>query len=145
MTPTPETKKVNRTVFDLTTLERVTLEKEIPLPPKPTSVEEALSAVGNDSKVLLEVIYDGLVERAAEQAKATMDGFTVENDDGETVLYTGTFADESKGKLISNFILAYSKMQGFDKSLPKEKKRAIKESAYEFLRSNPAIVASMQS
>ena len=144
-TPTVPTKEVTRTVFDLGTFDKVTLTKVITLPAKPTSIQEALAAVGNDSAALLLVIYDGLCEQAAESAKQDLSGFMVESEDGETSEpYIGTPVDEKKGKAINGAVLNLAKAMGYDKSLSKEKKRELKETAMNALRSNPALVASIQ-
>jgi len=146
MTPTtPATLKVTRTVFDLTAFDDIKLVKQVTPPAKPTSLEEALAAVGNDKSVLLAVIYEGLEAKAREAAYQDINGFLIVPEDGEPIEeYTGKFADETKGKLINNAILALAKMNGFDKSLPKDKKAQLKENATQFLRDNPAMLASIQ-
>lgn len=136
---------VQKTVFDLLKFDDVMLKKPITLPNRPTTIEEALAAVGNDSAKLLNVIHDGLKADARERAKADMTGFLVVGEDDELgEVYTGKYADEAKGKLINNAILSIAKMQGYDKSLPPEKKRELKEKATTFLRENPAMLATIQ-
>ena len=171
MTPNGSTtRKVTRTVFDLTAFDDVKLEKTVTLPSKPTTLEEALKAAGNDTAKLLDLIHEGLISESVETARADISGFKVVSEDGEASdLYvrtipvvdqngvpvlnedgtpkteeTGKFADEEKGKKINAAILALAKMNGFEKSLPKDKKAALKEKATEFLRSNPAMLAGMQ-
>jgi len=139
------TRKVTRTVFDLTAFDDVKLEKTVTLPTKPTTLEEALKAAGNDTAKLLDLIHEGLISESVETARADISGFKVVGEDGEaTEAYDGKFADEEKGKKINAAILALAKMNGFEKSLPKDKKAALKEKATEFLRSNPAMLAGMQ-
>jgi hypothetical protein len=141
------TAKVTRTVFDLTAFDDVKLVKPaVVLPTKPSTLEEALAACGNDSAKLLDVIHEGLVSEAKSVAYDTIEGFQVVGEDGEAgEPYTGQFADDAKGKLINNAILAIAKINGFDKSLPKERKAALKDKATSFLRDNPAMLASLQS
>jgi hypothetical protein len=142
-----QVKKIQNTVFDLTTFDSVVLTKNVPMPVKPTSIEEALVAVENDRDALLKVIYDGLCERAIEQAKQTIEGFLVVGEDGEPgEQYTGKYADEDKTKLINAAVLTLAKMQaggGWD-TLDKSAKKNLKSGAVEFLRANPAMLVSLQ-
>lgn len=142
MTPTATTKTVTKSVFDLGSFGDVKLTRDVTLPAKPASVEDALAAVGNDKDALLQVIYDGLVERAVENARAQTDGWNAINEEtGEAAgPYTGNPVTEEKGKAISLAVLNIAKAGGYDKSLPAEKKRELKEQAMQFLRSNPAMV-----
>ncbi len=144
-TETPKGNPVTRTVFDLTAFDDIKLSKPFTPPAAPTTLEEALQAVGNDTSKLLAVIHEGLISEARATAYETMEGFMVVAEDGSaTEAYTGKFADEEKGKLINNAILSLAKINGYDKSLPKEKKAALKEKATAFLRDNPAMLASLQ-
>jgi len=146
MTPNATfTAKVQRTVFDLTAFDDVTLVKTITLPNAPTSLEEALAAVGNDTERLMSVIHEGLVADAKEVARNDMSGFMIQPEEGEpTEIYAGKFADDAKGKRIGNAILALAKMNGYEKSLPKEEKSKLKERATAFLRDNPAMMSNLQ-
>lgn len=147
MTPNgTNTAVVTTTVFDLTAFDDVKLTKTITLPTQPTTLDEALAAVGNDKAKLLNVIHEGLIAEAKENARTNMTGFHVVNDEGEAdpAEYAGKYADEAKGKLINNVILSFAKMNGFSKDLPKEKKRELKEQATAFLRNNPAAIAGIQ-
>src|SRR5712671_6338838 len=126
MTPngTSNTAVVTTTVFDLTAFDDVKLTKTVTLPSAPTTLEEALAAVGNDKGKLLAVIHEGLIAAAKDHARADMSGWA----DAETEeAYTGTYADEAKGKLINAAILSLAKMQGFSKTLEPAKKRDLKE------------------
>lgn len=146
MTPNGNaTRRVQQTVFDLVKFDDVKLVKDVILPAKPTSTEEALAACGNDVAKFLNVIHDGLIAEAVERAKDSIEGFKVVGEDGEPGEdYNGKYADEEKGKLINNAILSLAKMQGYDKSLPPERKRELKEKATSFLRDNPAMLATIQ-
>jgi hypothetical protein len=140
-----EPKKVQKTVFDLQKFDNVLLVKMVELPEKPGSVEDALKMIGNDTKEIVDVIYEGIIARTVETARKDMTGFKVLDEEGEPGEdYTGQFADEKKGDLINAAILSIAKMQGYNKELPKERKRELKEKAAEFLRQNPAMLASIQ-
>lgn len=169
MTPSnesPKVKRIQRTVFDLNAFDSIKLVKDVEMPKKPESVPEALEMVGGDTNRLLQVIYDGLASDVANKAWEDISGFklagTLDKDkDGVTTFtlepkmlsdlkvapgeeYNGNFADEAKADLINAAILSIAKMQGYDKSLSKDKKAELKEKATEFLRSNPAMLASIQ-
>ena len=141
----PEVMRIQRTVFDLKKFDDVKLIKDVPKPPKPTSLQEALAAVGNDQSKLLTVIYEGLVSEIREKEYANIQGFsfpTDENQPGEE--YSGTFADDTKSALINAAVLSIAKMQGYDKSMTPDQKDKLKEKAKEFLRSNPAMLSNLQ-
>lgn len=143
--PTVETRKTQVTVFDLQLFDDVKLVRDVQLPTKPSTIEEALNLVGNDKDALLKVIFDGLCEHAVNEARKDLSTFSVVGEDGKPgELYTGTPCSEEKGDAINKAILGIAKAMGYDKSLPKEKKAALKEQAAEFIRSNPAMLASIQ-
>jgi hypothetical protein len=154
-TPAPETASDKKTIvrkttmklFDLTTFDNVQLVKMYTaedLPSKPTTVQEALDAVGNDTQVLLSVIYEGLCERQIEQDRKNPQSFRVldeEDEPGE--LFTGTPVTEAQGKAINGMVLNLAKVQGFAKGLDKKVKQAMKETAIQVIRDSPAILKSI--
>lgn len=147
MTPngtTLQTAKVQLTVFDLAKFDDVTLVKTVTLPAKPETLADALAASGNDESKLLELIHEGLKAEAKENARNTMEGFLTVSEDGEPgEPYTGSYADEEKGKLINAGILALAKMNGYTKSLDPKKKAELKDNAKAFLRANPAMLGGL--
>lgn len=148
MTPQPvKANPVTRTVFDLTSFDDVKLVKDFTPPTPVTSVEEALAAVGNDTAALLAVINEGLTQSARDAAYDNIEGFKIVGENGEAgEQYSGKFADESKSKLINAAVLNIAKMfsGGSWDTASKEQKRGWKEQAVEMLRSNPAMLASIQ-
>lgn len=149
-TPTtgPATKKVTKSVFDLAAFDDVQLVKTVQLPGRPESVEAALAIAQNDTAKFLDIFHAGLIEQTVESAREDMTGFLIVPEDGDpTEQYTGKYADEDTGKKINAAILTLAKMQSKAdfKSLKKEEKRALKDKATEFLRSNPAMLESIQS
>ncbi len=147
MTPTTNapqgTIRVQNTVFDLAKFDDLKLIKDVAKPAKPATLKEALEAAGNDESTLLDLIYEGLVEQVREKSKSDPSGWMDETEDGELVPYTGSFADESKGKLINAGILALAKMNGFTKGLDPKKKAELKDNAKAFLRANPAMLGGL--
>jgi len=139
---TPKTKTITRTVFDLAVFDGVQLTKEINLPVAPTSLEEALAAVGNDSVKLLSVIHEGLCAAAEDSARVDMRGFREVGEDGEPgEVYTGQYADEEKTKQINGMVLNFAKMAGYSKDLPKDKKKELKDAAKAAIR--PILIATL--
>lgn len=148
MTPqtTQPTKLVTQTVFDLTSFDDVKLGKLVTLPTKPTTLEEALAAVGNDIEKLMNVIHEGLIADACDAAKTSVDGFQVIGEDGTLGdPYTGKYADETKGKAINGAILSLAKLFGYSKDAAPELKRELKAKALDLIKSNPAMLESIQS
>lgn len=145
MTPTTTTiARVQKTVFDLSKFDDVTLVKDVTLPSKPATLADALAAAGNDEEKLLALIHEGLISETKETARNSMEGFLEVAEDGETETpYNGKFADEEQGKLINGAVLSIAKMNGYAKSLTPEKKREIKEKAKKFLRDNPAMLGAL--
>ncbi len=147
MTPSngQPTKKTQKTVFDLNAFDSIKLVKDYTIPSKPSTLEEALAAVGNDQSKLLEVIHEGLVAAANDAAYNDNSGWSVEAEDGTSTPYAGSYADENKTKLINGAVLNLAKLQagGSWDTLPKEKKSALKDSAVEMLRANPAMLKSI--
>lgn len=146
---------VQDSVFDLDTMERVTLVKPVPDHVAVTSVADALARLGNDAAKLLKVIDEGL---AAEEKVAVKLNTSIpwmveeESEDGKsTVLvpFDGKPADEVK---VNGLILSFAKsMFGYAKKMDNdaEKSRAAKAKAkadaIEMIRSTPAIVERLKT
>lgn len=147
MTPTAtNVKTTQKLVFDLDKFEDVLLKKEYTVPSAPTSLEEALGAVGNDQARLLKVIHDGLMAEANSTAYNDKEGWNATDEEGDIAgPYSGSFASEELGKKIDAAVLNLAKLSGYDKSLSREKKRELKQSAITFIRSNPAILENIKA
>ena len=138
------TKTVTRTVFDLASFDDVKLEKQVAVPAKPTTIEEALASAGNDTSKLLDLIHEGLVSEAMEAARADMSGFLISDpEDAETngTPYAGQFASDEQKDHINKLVLDFAKMNGFAKGIAKEKKCALKDEARDTLR--PLLMAQL--
>lgn len=159
MTPTqtqngPEQKRTLVSVFDLKEFDIVQLVRFVEMPAKPTSVHEALQALGGDTEALLNVIYDGLCERAIEASRKDLSTFKVLGEDDKLPVspkdivaledYNGTPVSEAKGKSIAAAVLGIAKAMGYSKDLPKETKASLKQQALDFMKGNPAMLASIQ-
>ena len=135
---------VTKTVFDLASFGKVKLEKTIPEPPAPDSVEAALAAAGNDTATFLQIFHSGLTAAAAVEAEKDLTGFYVvsddDDDDAEKTLYTGTCATEAQGMVIKGMLANLAKAQGLEKSMPKARKAEIKANVANFVKANPALI-----
>lgn len=140
---------IQKTVFDLDTMEEVLLVKAVPDFKPAENSHEVLARVGNDSAKMLELLNNGL--RLAER-EAVADGkepwhtFGV-NDEGEYTdevngPFTGTIADS---KAVNALKLTLAKtVFGFVKSLSKEEKAMAKSNALEMIKNTPTIKAGLQ-
>lgn len=146
MSPT-ETKVIElplqQSVFDLETMDEVTLVKTVPFIPA-TSVEAALAVVGNDSAKFLEIVNEGLKNHTRETAKNDPSiPWNVEDEEGNLTPFTGSPAD---AKVVNNLILSMAKsVFGYAKDITREAKKAAKESAMTLIRSTPAIRDGLKS
>ena len=100
MSPTEvKTMLVRQTVFDLDTFEDVTRGRLV-VEPHASSMAEALTLVNGDHAALLDVINDGLIERARANAKGIAEGWFILSDTNPNELtdkpFVGTPAS-SKG------------------------------------------------
>ena len=140
---------ITRTIFDLATMDEVTLVKAVPDFIPAENSAEVLARVGNDAVKLLAIMNDGL--RAAEReaiANNSEPFHTYELDEsGEPTdkingPFSGIAADSTK---VNALVLTLSKtVFGYAKSMTKEEKRAAKASALEMVRTNDAIKAGLQ-
>lgn len=138
---------ITRKVFDLATFDDVNLSKPFTLPTKFTSVQDALQAFDNNTDKLLSIIYAGMTADKRDSEYKDISGFYVVGEDGKPTdtPYTGKFAEDEQAKLIGSAVLTFAKLQSGGKwdSLKKEQKDALKASAITFMRSNPALLASL--
>ena len=132
-----QTLKVQRTIFDLDTMEEVTLVKAVNFEPV-GSTQEALVRLGNNANKFLEVINRGL--KSEEQASAVSNPsipWQIEDEDGELSTFEGTPADN---KQVNALVLGLAKtVFGYSKDAGTDKKREAKASAIEMIRSNDQI------
>ena len=140
---------ITRTIFDLSTMDEVTLVKAVPDFIPAENSAEVLARVGNDSIKLLAIMNDGLRAAEREAVANNTDPFhTYELDEsGEPTdkvngPFTGIAADSGK---VNALVLTLAKtVFGYAKNLTKPEKKAAKESALEMIRTNDAIKAGLQ-
>lgn len=145
---TNSTKLVTTEVFDLAEFENVTLGKEIQLPAKPTSFNDVQNLPGMTNERLMNIVYEGLVKEAEEQAIKDKNGWHAfsEDDTLEDELYEGKWADSEKKKAINVMILNFAKSAfGFERGTGKDPARTkrnneAKEKAKELIKGNQAML-----
>lgn len=139
-----ETKQVpmQKTFFDLATFADVTLKKSFDFTPV-ASVDEALSRLGNDAKRLIEIVNEGLINEQRRTEYQNADGWQAVDEDGDIVgPFTGVPADS---KVVNDMVLKMAKyVFGYSKDMTAEQKRAAREQAIEFIKSNETIKAGLQ-
>lgn len=140
---------ITKTIFDLNTMDEVTLVKTVPDFVAAENSAEVLARVGNDSAKMLALMNDGLRLAEREAVEKNSDPWhTYKVDESGEVTdevngpFDGLAADSMKVNALkltlAKTVFAYSK------SMTKDEKRAAKESALEMIRTNDAIKAGLQ-
>lgn len=131
--------KTQRTLFDLDSMEEVTVQKIVPFT-NVTSTAQALEMLGNDANKFLAVINRGLRAEIGNNAvKDPSIPWQVENEEtGDLTNFTGTLVD---AKNVNTLVLNLAKQVfGYgDKNTPIEQRRKAKEDAKNFIKSSPVI------
>lgn len=135
---------VQRTILDLSTMGEITVRKPHASAPEVTSVEQALTLLGNDTKKLFAIIHDGLEAEIKKTAGAEPGGwFTQDEDEKYTVPFTGTQADRDK---FNSLVLTMAKTAfGWGKDLTNEQKVAVKAKAADYIKSQPILLAGLKA
>lgn len=130
---------IQKSVFDLDTMEEVTLVKTPPPMQEVTSIDELLARVGNDSTKMLKIVNDGLEDEYRKAfAENPEEAWHTFDDEGEpNGEFTGTIAEP---KAVNSLILTLAKaVFGFSKEMTKDQKKAAKASAVEMIKTTEAI------
>lgn len=139
---------------DLDSFEKIDLFKKYAEPAKVTSVQDALSRIGNDQSKLLDLLYDGLKAEAARLARSSDDGWMVQDESGNEVAYAGTLiSTEILNPMVKTFatITETAVVRDgkevfitWDEAQNADEKRAVKKAAMEALRAQPATIAALK-
>ena len=158
MTPNVELapSRTTKSGISLESFDDVKLFKFVPATPAVTSVQDALSRLGNDHAKLLSIIHSGLQAEAVSSAR---------NDDSNWLMIdeNGKDTDQTfSGSLVSSdilnpFVLAMSRVNPatvlrngkeveitWDECQSPEEKRAVKDATLEMIRTTPRIVANLK-
>lgn len=144
-------KRIQKTVFDLGTFSNVTLYKDVTLPKKPGSIQEAIASVGNNQEALMDLIFEGLKAKVLAESSDDMTGFCkgtgdypldMKNPLGE--VYSGASASKEKKDLINSAVLGIAKMLGYSSENTSEKNAELKAQAMTIVRGNPVMMKSLQ-
>ncbi|MDE2439345.1 MAG: hypothetical protein KGN01_08205 [Patescibacteria group bacterium] len=136
---------LSKNVFDLNTFDTVKIGVEFTPPTAFSSMDEALAYYGNDESKILAALND---DRLAALKTAALDqpisAFHSFADDEETTLNGPANVQPAHDDTVNNFVLNLAKQQfGFSKEMTREQKRAAKEKAVSFIKSNDAIKAGL--
>lgn len=140
---TAETRKPQKSLFDLDTMSTFTLVKPYEFTPV-ADAKQALQRVGNDTSKFLEIINRGLQSFEDEAVKADKNiPWKVEDEEGNLTDFTGTPADD---KAVNGLVLNMAKASfGYLKAKNADEKRASKEAALGFIKSQPVLIAGMKA
>lgn len=134
----PEKKVVRRQVFSFETFGKVSLAKNYVVPQGFKTLQDALAGVGNDESKLVALINAGVLEQAADTAKASNEGWTIaENNAPSTKEYTGEFIS-AKNVLATARTLAMT-IFGMTPEMTKDEKKAKRQQALEVIKNTPAL------
>jgi len=134
---------VTSSVFDLDTMDEVSLVKSTEFSPA-TSAKEAMDRLGNDPEKFLAAINEGLLTQAKHSLKNdTTTPWNATDDEGKV---TGPFqGTPANSKSVNTLVLTLAKtIFGYAKDAKVEEKRASKESALEMIRGNEAMKAGLK-
>lgn len=143
-TPANPTKvlRTTKSITDLNTFEDVLLVKTGNFA-EPLSTQEALERLGNDNTKFLAAITEGMRVMAMRELNSSPDGWMQEDEEGNKTPFTGTEADTTK---VNALVLTMAKtVFGYSKDATPEAKKASKESAMNFIKSNDAIKAGLKA
>jgi hypothetical protein len=124
--------KVEKTVTLLETMDDETLVKVVDFEPA-TSIEQALTFLGNDSARLLNAVNAGLESEIKDKARedpANWHRYSKDSEGEPTEEVNGPFTgDILDPKKVSNMVLTFAKMFGYSTANGRETRRKIKDDA----------------
>lgn len=142
MSPSIGTAQVQKSGISLDTFDTIKLYRDYTVPEPVTSVEDALSRLGHDHAKLLAVISDGLKAAIQNEARTATDGWYQLGDGDAKEPFDGQLADSED---VNPVVLMFAKLSfGYDEAKTPEERKAAKTSAFEYVKSDPKIVASLQ-
>lgn len=142
-TKSTETRKPQKSLFDLDQMATVTLVKPYEFAPV-ADTKEALARVENDTAKFLAIVNRGLQSYQDEAVKADSTiPWMVEDEEGNLSEFTGTPADD---KAVNALVLNMAKASfGYLQAKNAEEKRGAKDKALEFIKSQPVLIQGMKA
>jgi hypothetical protein len=139
----PEDRKPQKSLFDLDQMATVTLVKPYIFHPV-TDAKMALERVQNDSAKFLDILNRGLRNFQDEQVKADANiAWKQEDEEGNLTDFSGTPADD---KAVNALVLNMAKASfGYLKAADAEGRKAAKEAALAFIKSQPVLIEGMKA
>jgi hypothetical protein len=159
MTPSessPKPMRTTRSGIDLASFEDVKLFKDVATVPAVTSVQDALSRLGNDHAKLLSIIHGGLQAEAVKSANESDSDWLKFDQDGKET--TEVFAGQLvSSEVLNPMVLNLSRynpvnvIRGgkeveitWDECQSREEKQAVKAATLEMIRTTPRLVTILQ-
>jgi len=138
-----ETRKPQKSLFDLDTMSTVTLYKPYDFEPV-ADVKSAQERIGNDTAKLIEIINRGLQSFEDDRIKADSSiPWKIEDEEGNLTEFSGTPADD---KVVNGLVLNMAKASfGYLQAKGADAKRAAKQAALDFIKSQPKLIAGMKA
>ena len=137
--------RVQRSLIDLDSFEKVKLGKEVPFEPVTgaSMLKDALARLDNDSAKLEAVINEGL---KAETRRGLVTDTSVEwrsfNSDGTlNGSFSGSIGDQAK---VNAFVLQMARIHGYDANNTTEGNRKAKADAISLIRNTPMILEKLK-
>ena len=126
---------IQRTILDLDTFEEVVVTHPVSEAPEITSVEQALTLVGNDASKLFSIIRKGIQSDIGKAAAEATDGWTVK-ETGESFRGTRANLDDFNDLVLT---LAKTLGLGWEEAGNHEEKLAVKAKAVELIKTTPML------
>lgn len=145
---TKMSKQVQKSGMSLDTFDTVSLYKEVPEVAPVTSVDDALSRVGNDGSKLLAILTEGLQSLAINEARESESGWLAKGENGELTgkAFEGTLADPD---VVNPVVLQFAKLlHGYDEATSRkdaEGRKKAKEAAIVSIKSNQMIMEGLKA
>ncbi len=155
-TETLQPSRTTKSGISLESFEDVKLFKLVPATAPVTSVQDALTRLGNDHAKLLAIIHSGLQAETVNAARQDDSGWLKIDENGKDT------SETFEGSLVSSdilnpFVLAMSRVNPatvlragkeveitWDECQSPEEKRAVKDATLEMIRTTPRIVANLK-
>ena len=138
-----ETRKPQKSLFDLDSMSTVVLYKPYEFHPV-ADVKSAQERIGHDTAKLIEIINRGLQSFEDDRIKADQSiPWMTEDEEGNLAEFQGTPADD---KAVNGLVLNMAKASfGYLQAKGADAKRAAKQAALDFIKSQPVLIAGMKA
>ena len=135
----PVTIKTTQTRTTLN-MDDVLLQKSAPFTPV-ANAQEALSQLGNDSDAFLRIINEGLRIELRKKLESDVNSPWYEVDETTGKVSSDPYTEPTiDSATVSNTIMTFAMIAGYNASLTKDQKKALKAAAREKVKANAAVI-----